>query len=95
MGGSISGLVFNTDKDQAHYVKAFMVSSLFGKFKDVLCLIPVKSLTAEQLTHATESFSYGAECQIYRCCCYNYMTIIRLMQRCFNLSVAHHHLKRA
>ena len=51
MGGSISGLVFNTDKVQAHSVKAFMVSSLFGKFKDVVCLIPVKSSTAEKLTH--------------------------------------------
>lgn len=49
-GGNISGFALNTDHDQAHTVQAFMVSSLFGKFKDIVSLTPVKALTSEQLT---------------------------------------------
>jgi len=47
--GSITGLAMNTDHDQAHSDQAFMISSLFDHFKDIVSLTPVKCLTSEQL----------------------------------------------
>jgi THAP domain/Transposase protein len=48
-GGAVTGVAFNTDHDQAHSIQAFMISSLFSKFKDIVSLTPVKCLTSDQL----------------------------------------------
>ena len=48
-GGAVTGLAHNTDHDQAHSVQAFMISSLFSKFEDIVSLTPVNCLTSDQL----------------------------------------------
>ena len=53
-GGQILGYAENNSVVEARTIQAFLISSAFGYFKEVMSLHPVKNITGEDLLNITE-----------------------------------------
>lgn len=49
-GGKITGVAHNSTNEQANAVQAFLISSIAGRMREIVALVPVKQSTASLLS---------------------------------------------